>query len=754
VSSALFHEPNTGSNEPPFDSDDLDASTQDAVPVTSKATLDIGDDEPLTISNFQHQLPEATTAKSRSAFVRAAEAAALLDEDGRHALARALVKPDAAVPLIKSNLLINETLEAATLTQVPGHVWTHELWPLLQPRTEAESLTVERPKINGSLGPDGAPHAILTLTFHGTQHLADYLHQTITHTGRTGMDYAPSILARRVGRPVLAHVVRLAFEDGTPGFSVLAVRDGITRLFSSVAARLGRSPKDDEVAQQMIADLLATVPPRAGKEPDASQDHARGREKVASDLRARFNAGVASGEPTEDAVRIGQTFTLPAQTYVSVQTAHNGNVPSDQVFAEAIRAVVGSIHTEFRGWDVAAMAVDVGERALQRAQYAGDLQPDVVRLATGVLDFTHTPEVFGDSRIPRAAIWRAVYIVHALTQQQAFNGIKEQLRSLLGMTNIQKKRFIGYLGPLVDVPWRASKARSLVTARRAWTAGGPIPHALLGANWEVVPTDDFLTLVPLALEGDIDARRTLQVAGGIALVADRLLTSNTGSAVEWGTVPFRAEPQDVIANLGAPNNKAGLYQLAYAAQAFSADVPAVNSFTKRDFADESKLPPGVYVVPQVDDTDPEKVKVDGTGSPVGLTQFEVVTTSNPERARKAITDKQSSRKESSGYVPPASNGEKAKQIRWQLLNGLKTVQDMLGELETLIQSGDPAVGPALSPHEFWSRLSATGNKVSSWITMHEPPEEDVAVPEPSEEGSAHDDDVDHGDAEDDGEDAA
>ena len=37
---------------------------------------------------------------------------------------------------------------------------------------------------------------MLVLTFHNLQHLAEYMHQTITHTRRTGNDYAASILSR------------------------------------------------------------------------------------------------------------------------------------------------------------------------------------------------------------------------------------------------------------------------------------------------------------------------------------------------------------------------------------------------------------------------------------------------------------------------------------------------------------------------------------------------------------------------------
>jgi hypothetical protein len=690
-------------------------------PQKPPVTLNVGGDEPLEIVNFSSKLPEPTSAKARSAFVRAAEAEGLLDEDGRHAVSRALIKPDTAAQLVKNNLLVAETVETASLTLLPGHVWTTELWPLLQPRTEAESLPVARPQISGALNSAGEPLAELVLTFQDLQHLAEYMRQTVVHTGHTGNNYAPSILARKVGRPVLAHVVRLEFADGSQPFTVLAVRDGITRLVSAVAARLGVNPQDEQVAHAMITDLLATVPPRAGKAPDASQDHARGREKVVAGLRTRFTAGTATGAPTEDAVRIGQTFTLPAQIYVEVQATPTVALPKDEVFAEAIRAVVGSIHTEFRGWDPAAQAVDVGERALLRAQHTGHLDAEVVKLATGVLGPEHTSAVFGNTAIPDTALWRAVYLVSVFSQPKAFAGIKEQLRALLGITSIRKKRFISYLGPLVDVPWRTPKNRSLLQARRAWSGGGPVPHDLLGTEWEPVPTEDFLSLVPQAWAGDLNARRTLQVAGGIALIADRLLASNIGSALQSGLVPFRADPNEIVDGLGA--SEAGLYQLAYAAQAFQADRPAINSFSDRELKDQKHLAAGAYAVPAVNPDDPSTIFLDGTGQPERLRQYEVVRLSNPARATQASTETA----EEVGYKLPVSRGAQAQKLRGELDSLLKMAKDRLRELLDMEDSGEDGIGPALGTHDEWMRLSSVAQKVSSMITLHEPDEE-VSVP--------------------------
>jgi hypothetical protein len=103
---------------------------------------------------------------------------------------------------------------------------------------------------------------------------------------------------------------------------------------------------------------------------------------------------------------------------------------------------------------------------------------------------------------------------------------------------------------LIDLPWRHAKQDTRQQAQRAWKNGGPIPHELLGLDWDPVPTKDFTKLVPLAMAGDDDAKYTLQVAGGIALVTDKLLLSNTGSALASEQVPFRSNVNEVVTNLG------------------------------------------------------------------------------------------------------------------------------------------------------------------------------------------------------------
>lgn len=691
--------------------------------------LDVDGDSPLTIKNFRTELPTRSSAKSRNAFVRAIGSTGMLDDDGAHAVARGLIHPDTAAQLARNGLLPEETVETATLSHLTAYVWATELWPLLQPRIGGESLAVDEPTVTGVVDDDGDPTAILQLTFRDHQHLVDFIHETVTHTRTTGGDYTSSILSRRVGRAMVVHVVRLSFLDGSASLTVLAVRDGVTRLISAMAGRLGGSPSPDQIAQVILDELLSTKKPRAGKEHDENQDRARGREEVLDEYLSRFRAGTVGGAPTEDAIRIGQTLPMPAQVYVGVHPLSSTSVPPTAVFGEAIRDVLAGIHTEFQSWSSTAQAADVGGRALLRVQHGGRLHPDIVGLATGSLHPNNTARVFGDAEIPDTGLWRAVYLVWALTQPEAYEAVRHQLKGLLGLTIIQRKRYAAFLGPIVDRPWRKSKSRSLQQARRAWAGGGPVPHELMGTEWTPIPTMDFLSLVVPAIEGNTDARHTLEVAGGIALVADGLLASNVGSAVQWGSVPFRADPHEVVK--GMASREAGLYQLAYAAQTFQVGVAALNSFSPRELNQHGIVPSHTYLVPVVDPDDPGTVLVDGMGQESGLTRFEVVRLSDPARAAREI-QKREEQKRSFDTTMPTGPAEMAVMRRVELESGLKSIEDILQELFRLAASEPSRVGPALGDHETWTRVSAKASRVSSLIVVNEPREE-LSEPEHDED---------------------
>lgn len=636
------------------------------------------DGDNLQITNMRDRLPEESSVTDRNALVKAVTQACNLNVDAAHAIARAVVFPKVAAQIAREGHLVEETAQTATLGALAGSgVYLHEVFPLLQPRSGGSPVTVPHPAVRGLVDDDGRPEAAVSLTFRDHTHLEDYLKQTVVETRNLGSRYDDSILSRRVGRPILVHVARLDFTDGSESVWVLLVRDGLTRVVSSWAARLNAQATADEIADSMVSELLA-VKTSTRRTDTATQERARGRAQHAAQARARFSAGMAGAHPSEDAIRVGQTFTLPAQMFIGVTAGTIEGLPAEEVFDDAVRSVIGSIHVEFRGWDQAAEQVEVLDRAMRRAVHAGKLPPAVVELATGIRPPTDTGEVFGDPAIPGTPLWRAVYLIAELCSPQTYAALKREMRSLIGISSIRDRRFVGHLGPVIDLPWRMTKSHTLKTARRAWSAGGPIPSSVIRDAWTPTPTGDFTVLVPRALAGDTNARNTLMVAGGIALVTDKLLTSNVGSALTSGAVPFRADPDTIVAGLGTTEE--GLWLLARAANAFDPDRKAVNSFTDTELAANPDLGAGAYVVPRVDPRNPSRMETDQAGMPKHLNVGQVVTVSDRHRAAEAIKD---AKARAATDQPEKTDAERISEARRQMESAIAQATDRAKELGKL-----------------------------------------------------------------------
>jgi hypothetical protein len=599
------------------------------------------------------------------------------------------------------------------IAMLPAQVLLTELLPLMQPRAGGHSYDVAPPRIAGVMAEDGSPTPVLRVTFRNEAHLRSFVKETVVQTRTLGQDYSTSILAKRVSRPIIAHVVEIAFSDGSAPFRVLTVRDGITRVVSSWATIYpGLSPA--ELADQMVKDLLSKGTSRAADVTETIE-RARGRESVATTLRSRFAAGTIGEAPTEDAVRIGQAFTLPATIAVSMDVFGTSPVAPSQQFEETIQAVIASIHGEFRPWDVSATQAAAIQRALARSVHSGDFDDDVADLALGVLGEDDLPALFEDKRIPKTSLWRAVYLLSWFTLPYEFDAIKRDLRAVTGAGAIRNKAYVAHLSTLIDAPWRAHKAHTLSQARRAWQNGGPVPDALLGHDWTPVPTKDFTTLVPKAVKGDVNARATLQVAGGVALIADKLLLSNTGSAVESDTVPFRADVDIVISGLG--NSERGLYLLAHAANSFDPSRKALNSFTPKELLALSEdQRADAYSVFKPDPENPAEFEVDKTGQPVLLSQYDIVYTSNPARADTAIRDRDRERRKRQGKE---TDSEKAGRLRSEFAENLEHALKDARMLVALANSNG-AVGHAFGAAQEWRSLNKTFRDLQKVWLRNEP----------------------------------
>jgi len=697
-------------------------------------TLKYGDDT-VTVTNFSAELPKSSDAKDRTKLVRVGRGNPYcgLTEDAWHALARAVVHPQALTAQIQhhpdagGSSLVEEHVGGATLRSANGRVWLTEVFPLIQPRIGQNPRAEADPEIGGALSADGSPQALLVYRFRDRAHLRNYLRQTIIATRSANKQYDESILIRRITRAVVAHVARLEFSDGSEPMYVTVVRDGITRVVSAWGAQCGEKATPEEIADRAVNVLLAEKPARRGTSKPLSQRMAQGREDELDSLRASFIAGLSGGTPNEEAIRIGQTIVVPAQIAVGLQAHPGSGLPAEEIFDDAIRSILSSIHVEFGMWDSAAQNAEIGSRALKRSMLDQVADPlgitvaDVYRLAIGQITPEKTPTVFADDRVPGTPLWRGVYLVHYLTRKPVFDVMKKHVKAIAGKQRLHTNTYAEILAPIIDQPWRLAKQHILRQARNAWGNGGVLTKEVMDEDWQPVPCFDFTTLVDAAQAGDIDARLTLAVAGGIALISDKLLTRNTGSAVGWGTVPFRADVDDVIANLARSHNRAGLLVLAHAANHFRADRAAVNSFTDNQLNQEEQAEADWYTHVSVDPEQEDGIARDRADAPLRLDEYTVVRLSDPKRAAKEEQDRKPKEEE------PKSVIDQMADLRRTLLGTLTDAQDSLTSLMQLSRTPDAAGAHPLGSHREWEKVSKIAVKVQSKIYNSEPAEDDPAA---------------------------
>ncbi|MGP4001564.1 hypothetical protein [Streptomyces sp. 8N706] len=688
-------------------------------------TLKVGD-EFLTVTNFGRELPTPSDVRERSKLVRAGEKNPYcgLPQDAWHALSRAVVHPAALAAQLQHQPVIEERVGGATLSSVNGRIWLTEAFPLVQPRIGQDPHSETAPEIEGELTDDGIPQAMLVYRFRDRDHLKGYLRQTIIATRSANKQYDESILARQITRAIVAHVARLEFSDGTEPIYVLVVRDGITRVVSAWGALCGEGATPEEIADRADEVLLAEKPARRGTQQPLSQRMGLGRHGELDKLRAAFIAGLSDSVPTEEAVRIGQTLVLPAQIAVGLQVHPGGTgLPPSEVFDDAIRSILSSIHVEFGMWDSAAQNAEIGSRALKRTKLegvpnnSGISLTDVYQLAVGQYGPDQTPKVFNDPALPGNELWRAVCLVHFLTRADVYEVMKRHVKAISGKQKLYRKSYADILGPIIDQPWRSAKKQTLRQARNAWSNGGVLTKEVMDVDWQPQPCSDFTNLLEAAQADDPDARLTLAVAGGIALITDKLLTRNVGSAV-GKTVPFRADVDDVISDLSRADNKAGLMLLAHAADRFEAQRVAVNSFTDKQLLnDDDETETDRYTLIDIDPDTEDGIARDGTGAPRRLAEYRVVQLSNPQRAARAEEELALETEDVSKPIPEQMRDQRNK-LQHYLTDGWST----LGKLIALSQNPDAGTTHPLGSHGQWLKISKLAVKVQSTISVNEPPE--------------------------------
>ncbi|MEU1804763.1 hypothetical protein [Streptomyces sp. NPDC019937] len=682
--------------------------------------------EEFTVSGFERTLPTPSNAAERSQLVKAGLAAdgASLDEDAWHAVARAIIAPEAAAAQLRSSkgqasALIEEHVEGATLRSLHTRVWLTELFPGHQPRTSQGALPEEDPEVHGDVDEHGRPYARVIYRYRDRKHLHAHLAQTIEQTRHANpTPYDRSILARRITRAVIAHPCRLEFADGSECIDVLAVRDGITRLTSAWALLTeGEAPYADDIAVTALEVLSAERPQRRGAAEKAlSQRMALGRQEALNGFLAEFQRGVNEAQPTDRSVRLGQTLVVPAQVTVGVHRHGSAGLSAKEVFDDAVRSILASIHVEFRHWEAAAQNVEVGTRAISRVRIPGlpqnNLLDGIIGLALGRRKPVELPDVFHDDSVPGTPLWRAVYLVHFLTRPDVFEQVKGFAKDIKGTSKMKTSGYAELLGPVIDLPWRGYKAGTLQQARNAWANGGALTKGVL-SDWRPVPTADFTELVKQALNGNNSARQTLTVAGGVALITDKLITRNVGSAV-GKTVPFRANTDQIIAGLA--DSEEGLWTLAFAARAFDAERECLNSFTNTQLLARNTAT--MYSIPAVDITAEDKIRKDAGGvAPEPLDQWRVVTVSNPDKARDAENDRNQQNENDASELPVSDQlAAERRTLRQAVADARQAVRKLMSLADTP-EARATTVHPFGSPDEL-DRIINEVRKLAGEILVH------------------------------------
>ncbi|MFI2609890.1 hypothetical protein [Kitasatospora sp. NPDC018619] len=718
--------------------------------------------EEIVVSQVSRPLPEPSGVDDRRKLVRAGLASreAVLPEDSWHVLARACAAPELVALQLRptdsgASLLLEEHVDGATLRSVHSRIWLSELFPGIQPRTGQEDYGVPDPKVIGMAAGD-QPQSILRYRYRNANHLKDHVWQTIYAT--IGLNsYEESILARQVTRALIVHPVIFEFEDGTEPISALLARDGITRLASAWKVLAGPGTSADAVADRAVQALFSEAKQPAS-EPVKSQTQlmALGREAYRKALRAEFAKEWAGEQPSSRAVQIAQTFLVPAHIAVGVRADANGVLSAAETFDDAMRSILASVHVEFKAWDDAAQNLEVATRALKLVAQTKGVEwgeeeglKRVYDLAVGRVDEQETPLVYGDAAIPGTALWRAVRLLHTFTRPGLYTALHNRAKEIKGDRRMSTKGYAGLLGPVVDVPWRTGKKSATKQARNAWSNGGVLCKDVLADGWLPVQTEDFTSLVEPALKGDRDARCTLAVAGGIALIADKLLTRNVGSAVAKvpgpGKVPFRADVNVVIGGLAEEGNELGLWTLALAAQRFQAGKLPLNSDLRKELGLSADT--DTYQHVRVDLAAPDRIARDEDGAEVLLTAWDVVWASDEQRALKMTAPSVFS-KLSDPEVPwrPAlSTAEPAEDSGLPVLQQMagarrafaESLSDALSQLDMLLKLGEQvSTHDLFGGSEQWAEMHECALEIGNRLWAVKPNDAD------SEDDDSHDEDED------------
>lgn len=600
-----------------------------------------------------------------------------LGPDEWHTVGHAVTDVDAVRTAIRTDQTVEVFGESAVLTMLRAEVMLTAVFPLLQPRIAGEPAYSRPPIVSGLMRHGEGPVAGLMITFTDEQHLREHLEEQIQGTLDAGSDLRESILSHGVTEPILVYPAVLVVGDLE--LDVMAAGDGITRCVRSWHNIFGGEVTKPGLAE-VIVDTLLTRSSSRRKYTSESGARRDGRREKYLELRARV---AAHGEEYQDAevVRISQSLTMPANIAVGFRSLlTDSEAGAEHLFQDAIGSAVAQIHTLSRPWVQSVIGANVMMQAIQRAVAEGYLDQAVADVARGSQELAALG-IDGLDEAPDLGLARAVVLTSLLLNPATQRAVKRNIRSLRGIGQVRKNLYASMLLSVLDQPWRAVKRNSRNNAASAWKAGGPVPQVMHDIEFQPLLVADYVDLVAPARDKEhpdhVDAWATLVVAGGIALTADGLLLSPTGSSAEQA--PGRRPPHQRVLMLATTEK--GLCALAHAANSFRSGKEASNSYTA---AQRSKLndvdPSTVYVVAMPSEDDVFTAKRDPN-----YDFGDVAAISNLALAGQGNDVSDGSSSDSDPKPDPRTDKQRAADLRTGLLEDLSKANTAVSEINKLFR---------------------------------------------------------------------
>ncbi|GAA2627113.1 hypothetical protein GCM10010411_75220 [Actinomadura fulvescens] len=563
------------------------------------------------------------------------------------------------------------------------------------------------PRRSGARDETGRLQAQLIVEFDSVADAESLVEATVKQTlNDPGADYSDSIIGHGVMTPVEAVLAEVRFTNGSPPLFLTALYDGTSRAASAALVRYYQAdltPAENIAltARELRNALTMTA-----------------RKRRTAYLRQAEAANLAYQRPdglTMPVLRQLQARRLPVRLIVGADFSQDNT----NELPAAITAAQSTRHISVNPWREASKDSVTAQRTVQHLYQAGHVSEAFIHLAENrPLTDGEIAKLFPgadrdlvvDPRTGRARpLWRAAEIVHTLTEPGVDDEARLFIRGDQGVRSIQPERYAGFIGVLVDVPWRWTKPETTDTARNAWRNGGVLSPEIF-EEWDEGPVYEHVDeLINRAEVGDTAARLTLQVLAGTALLADGILTRDRGSKLGADGVTYRAAPPVLLSTWA--DTRHGRLQAGQVIRTFD--------HTRAGGPGTGRTTGAAYTYYLVDDTGRSVQSGQGVTT---LLEGHLFDQADPERAAEG---RRLLRAEQQGTT--LSREERNEHRR-------STVNDLIGRAAAAVEQlkGEVPDYPAkLTEHPFgrkadWKLLIDKARELGDALLLHSPP----ADPEP------------------------